>query len=248
MREYLIKELGELPEDYWWFYGKWVHCLEQLKKVKGLDVKSVLDIGCGGGQWAMHLKNEFGKHVYGADLSFTSVEAAMRNGIKCAVSDADSSPFQDKSFDLVTALDVIEHLEDDIAFLRDAHRLLRPGGIALIHVPANPNMYSYWDRIHGHYRRYSKRGLEAAINRAGFSCLNVSYSHSALLFPALGVRLLRNAQFKGESAPEGTSEHVVLPPAINSLAKLYYRCEAKLNAAVDLPFGLSLVAIGQKQI
>lgn len=156
----------------------------------------------------------------------------------------------------MTALDVVEHVDDDLATLREVYTVMRPGGILLISVPAYMQLWSYWDDILGHRRRYTTRTLRRVVERAGFQVRQVSHSNMAILVPASALRMIKGlrhqaverAYTQGFTSEPSTPEtdFVPVPRPVNALLTAYYHLESRLLRRYNLPFGLSVVCVAQK--
>ena len=143
----------------------------------------------------------------------------------------------DASYDLVAVLDVVEHVEDDVAALKAIARVLKPGGKILITVPAHQWMWSAHDVVNHHQRRYSKRALTTLIEQSPLKLEAIGYLNS-LLFPvALAERLA--------SKVTGKEEANLAPPAepINQALERIFALERRVIGRFPLPPGLSLFAI-----
>ncbi len=127
---------------------------------------AALDAGCGTGSFAISLARK-GFLVFGIDLSMEGLrqlrQKAIAEGVSQVVtevqSDVEVIPFRDNSFDVIVCGEVLEHLVDDKSAVTDFHRVLKPGGVCIVTVPANPALWSCCDEYAGHYRRYTKEGL-----------------------------------------------------------------------------------------
>ena len=188
----------------------------------------------------------------GTDFNEEALQFCRERGHKMLCkADAAELPFPDGYFDIVTALDVVEHLDDDVDALLEVKRVLHTGGLAVISVPAYPLLWTYWDDILGHRRRYTTGTMREAVEKAGLEVLKVSYSNVLTLFPATGVRILkvflhRAAETRREPrVPE--SDFVPLPHWLNKALIQYYRLEARALRKVNLPFGLSVVCVARKK-
>ena len=100
-----------------------------------------------------------------------------------------SSHGRPATFDLITCLDVIEHVADDRVALAELHRVCRPGGFMLVTVPAYQALWSRHDEANHHYRRYSRGSLRGAATGAGWAIVRTSSFNSVLLVPAAAIRL-----------------------------------------------------------
>jgi SAM-dependent methyltransferase len=213
---------------------------------------NVLDIGCGAGNMIHHLAR-YGR-VQGVEVDARPVAMARARGYDVRQGDATRGiPFDDASFDLVTALDVIEHVDDDAAILREAYRVARPHGILAISTPAFQSLWSYNDDINGHKRRYAPHELRARVERAGFRVRRLTFGFF-LVFPlSAPLILLRNRlgakkQLRSHhlSPDEYQVEMEPVSPAVNTILRAIGRIEAALVARVDLPVGTSLMCIAEK--
>ncbi|MBI3740653.1 MAG: class I SAM-dependent methyltransferase, partial [Chloroflexi bacterium] len=145
-----------------------------MDRVVARDHAEILDVGCGAGNMIHHLAR-YGR-VRGIEVDARPVAQAIARGYDVRQGDATRGiDFPDASFDLVTALDVIEHVDDDAAILREAHRVLRANGTLAITTPAFQALWSHNDVLNGHKRRYAARDLRARVERAGFRVHRLSY-------------------------------------------------------------------------
>lgn len=202
--------------------------------------RQILDIGCGTGATMDHLKR-FGT-VQGIDLFDLPLRFSRQRGhqrVLCA--SATQLPFATNSFDLVTALDVIEHLDDDVGGLREIRRVLKPGAPALIFVPAFQSLWGPNDVQSGHKRRYRLPQLQATVEAAGLKLEKISYANLAMFAPIwLGRRLLTLL------GKEEQSENRINHPFINGVIAKLFASEAGWLRQHSLPFGVSLVCVMRK--
>jgi SAM-dependent methyltransferase len=151
-------------------------------------------------------------------------------------------PFPDDSFDLAVSLDVIEHLEDDLAALRELRRVLAPGGALLVTVPAYQWLWSGHDEINHHHRRYTRRSLQRVAEQAGWSQVRTTYFNSLLLPAAIVLRVLDRVS-RGRTT-ESSLDLWVPPDPLNWLLQRPLALEAALIARGGrIPAGLSLMAV-----
>ena len=141
------------------------------------------------------------------------------------------------AYDLIAVLDVVEHIEDDVAALAAMRERLAPGGKILITVPAHPWLWSAHDVVNHHHRRYTKRTLRAALASAGLKPEKLGYFNS-LLFPlAAGARLL------GRLTGREDSDDSPPPRAVNALFERIFRLERHLVGRVPMTPGVSLITL-----
>lgn len=235
-----LEEMSANESDHWWYTGKRLFMRRLLGdhlRSKGKPLR-ILDVGCGTGANAIELSS-YGE-VIACDRSLDALGMAAGRGVPrlCAAS-APDLPFGDNSFDVVTAFDIIEHVDDDAGFLRDLERVLAPGGALAIHVPAWPSMWSRHDEILEHKRRYTKRSLHALLAGSGLRIEHLGWASCALFAPWAAVHWMRRLT----GAKQDAADSVVVKGPINTALRGVYRVEAELAATVGLPFGVSLAAV-----
>jgi SAM-dependent methyltransferase len=200
----------------------------------------VLEAGCGAGG-NLEMLQRFGEVRAIEPDAESRAYAAERTGV--AVEDGrlpDGLPDLGGPFDLIAALDVIEHVEDDAGAAAALGARLKPGGFMVCTVPAYAWMWSDHDASHHHQRRYSRAGFRRLFENAGLKVRRATHFNT-LLFPSIAaVRIA-----KGLGRIEG-GDDALPPPALNGLLRRVFTAEAALLRAIDLPFGVSILAIAQR--
>jgi SAM-dependent methyltransferase len=153
---------------------------------------------------------------------------------------AEDLPYDDATFDLVTALDVVEHLDDDIAGLREMRRVLVPGGRVLIFVPTFMWLWGVQDDISHHRRRYTLPELRRAMNEAGFEVERTTYANITFLMPTLLGRLFMRA-----TGLKPESENNINIAALNSLFARILGAEATFLRFMNFPIGVSGLCVAR---
>jgi SAM-dependent methyltransferase len=228
----------------WWFLARRDMVRRLLVDVGVPRDAAIVDIGCAGGASLDDLARHGYTDVTGADMSAAAVERCRMRGKKAVVADATSLPFGDQSVDLVIASDILEHVSDDAAALREWRRVLKPGGLALIFVPAHPFLWSAHDDVNHHVRRYRKAGFVERLSEAGFRIERVSFWNVALFFPTWLVRVLMNIFKRSDRSPS-----VAMPqPIINRTLTAWLTMENALLTDIGSPVGVSLFAIVKKTV
>jgi SAM-dependent methyltransferase len=148
----------------------------------------------------------------------------------------------DGGVDLLVGLDVLEHCEDDAASVREAARVLAPGGVFVLTVPALPSLWSQHDVDNAHFRRYTRSTLLEPLRAADFEIERVTYFNSLLLPAAYASRWVARAT--GSRKALG----VDMPSkAVNETMKAVFSLEAALLRTVDLPVGMSLLTVARRK-
>ena len=200
----------------------------------------ILDAGCGSGRFMVELAR-LGSAT-GVELSETSVALARERQLgEIVAGSVLEMPFADDSFDLAVSLDVIEHLGDDLAALRELRRVVAPGGALLVTVPAYQWLWSGHDEINHHHRRYTRRSLQHAAEQAGWRQTRTTYFNSLLLPVAIILRVLERFSTK---TTESSLDLWVPPAPLNWLLERPLTLEAALIARGGrIPAGLSLLDV-----
>jgi SAM-dependent methyltransferase len=178
-----VRKLAALEDGHWW-YRERRHLLAQA--IRGLPPGRALDVGAAGGGNTRVLRAH-GWSAAALEYGAEGAEVAHERGLPTMRSDATSLPLADGSLDLVVAFDILEHLVDDDAAVREVHRVLRPSGTYLVAVPADPRLWSSHDEAVQHVRRYTRSTLVSLLERGGFEVTSVM-SWNVLLRPVVAVR------------------------------------------------------------
>jgi SAM-dependent methyltransferase len=235
-------DMYELEDAHWWHVRKRAICLDLLRRWAPAPHPDILDLGCGTGKNV----EAFGAlgTVWGVDSAAEAVRFCAARGLtRVRQEPAEATGFPDAAFDAVTLLDVLEHT-DAGAVLREAHRLLRPGGVVVVTVPAYRWMWSRWDEAVHHRRRYGRAELRRALEAGGFRVLKLSHLHALLVAPVWLVRRIKSRRFPAAGYP---SDFRLSPPLVNRTLLALSGVEARLMHRVSIPFGLSLVAAARKE-
>lgn len=233
----------EVEGRHWWFIGR-THIFTQLLR-KRLPVdgsRRALDFGCGTGAFLEHL-DHFGT-VTAVDGDEAAVRFCHARGRHEAlhVPAGARLPFADHSFDLVTALDVLEHIEDDVAALRELRRIMHDRARLLVAVPAFMLLWGDQDVVSHHRRRYTAGSLEAVLTEAGLVVEHVSYYNTVLFLPIAAIRLFRRLHRPPTS---DRNDFDVGPTWSNRFLARLLSAEAELVAGRGLPFGVSVLAMAR---
>lgn len=230
-----------IERDHWWFVGRRKILSHVLSRYLSKGSK-ILDIGCNSGVLVEILQNE-GYAVCGTDISKEAVEYGKMKGIKnLFTAPGAKQPFLDQTFDCIMALDVIEHIRDDKEAMEEFARLLRPGGVMIIKVPAFMFMWGIQDEVAHHERRYTKKSLNSLINHKVFSVLRLTYFNFFLFIPIVISRLLQKL-FK----PKRHSDFDMNNKFLNRIFNIIFLFETKLLKFVDLSVGVSILMVLKKK-
>lgn len=240
-----IDRLAHFEEWYWWHRARQTIVARVLKRYMKGPRGRVLDVGCGAG--GTSTVAAAGGRLLGVDLGAEATVAAQARGLEVARMDATDLGTQAGVFDLVVALDVLEHLDDPAAAAREFRRTLRPGGMLLVTVPAYQWLWSSHDVALGHRKRYTSQPLRALLASAGLEVELCSYVMTAVLPPAIVVRLLE--RLPGRHAPadhEAESGYIALPRWLNSFLAWLVGLDGLLAGRVPLPGGLTVIAVARR--
>ncbi|MGH8092339.1 MAG: class I SAM-dependent methyltransferase [Chthoniobacterales bacterium] len=226
--------------EHFWMQWRHVGILRALKAAN-VPLKRALEIGCGSGVARKMLERDLGVPVDGCDLSRTGLEMAEPGRGRLLFYDIlQLEPSMLGQYDAVFLLDVVEHITDDTTFLAAALQHLRPGGVMVVNVPASMLLFSQYDRVTGHVRRYTRRSLANLFRGCGLEPEGLTHWGLSMV-PVLLARRL----FLRMVPPAETMRVGFAPPnrVVQSLFQTLKNIETALPIA--MPFGTSLLAWGQ---
>lgn len=238
MERVVYDQMAAVDERHWWYSAR-RKVLANLIRRTGQPPKdaSILELGCGTGH-NLPMLAQFGR-VDALELDDEARAVAERRIGRKVMSDPlpELKEVLDRHYDLIAALDVIEHIDDDAAALAAIATKLKPGGKFVMTVPAHQWMWSAHDVVNHHKRRYSKRQLRGLINRSPLRLDRIGYFNS-LLFPlAVADRLASKLRGRDEA-------DLKLPPApINAIFQTAFAAERHLIGRLPLTPGVSLFAV-----
>jgi SAM-dependent methyltransferase len=243
----LIDRLLELTSraeaSHFWFRGFRRFVTPLLDRAAaGRTNLDVLDVGCGTGFNLQHLER-YGSAV-GIDLAASGLLFAKRAGRPLLRADATSIPFASERFDLVTSFDMLQCVPNDGAAFAEVARVLRPGGHFVGNVAAMEILHGDHSVLSNEVRRYSRKGLTAALEAARLKPLVVHYAFGSVFPLVLAVRVMQ--RMRGARA---TGQEITVPAApVNGLLTALVAAEASVARLVPMPFGSSLVFLAQKRM
>lgn len=244
MRRDLYQDLYEQETQFWWLVGKRkvVNSLMERYLTKGTN-KFIVDVGCGTGAMLKELQS-YG-HVAGIDYYPEALNLCRKRGIKeLYLADMSKLPFKDETVDVITALDVVEHVKDDEGVINEFARVLKPGGILVVNVPAFGWLWSYWDDLMGHHHRYTTTQLKTLLEVHNFEINKISYWSFFVLLPTILVR--RFKRIKNPNLETQSSDLIPINGWLNVFLIWHYNLEILWMRRFNFPFGVSLIALAQK--
>jgi SAM-dependent methyltransferase len=237
MEREAFDEMRRVQAWHWWFVARRRILASQIAALELPEKARILEVGCGpGGNLGM--LSRFGE-VTGLEPDPQARRYAARTaGVPVTAGALPLPETPAEQFDMVAALDVLEHIGDDAGAADGLRELTRPGGYVVATVPAYGWMWSGHDELHHHQRRYSRRAFGRLLEGAGLRIRRLTHFNT-VLFPVIaGVRL----------ATRGTSGAADTAPGrpVNRLLTEVFAAERHALRLGDLPFGVSLLAIAER--
>ena len=243
MMQHTYPILFQVEESHWWYIGRRriiASFVEQICREVQDRRPRILDVGCGTGANLVML-SRFGD-AEGVDISHDALAFCRERGLEnVRHGAAEELPYEDGTFDLVTALDVVEHLDDDLAGLRELRRVLRPGGRVLLFVPTFMFLWGVQDEVSNHRRRYRLPALRRVAEQAGFEVERTTYANLTFFAPILLVR-----KFMRLTGMRTDTENSINISAFNNLFGRIFGAESRLLRRINFPFGVSGLLVARR--
>jgi SAM-dependent methyltransferase len=232
----------DAEETQWWYAGMRAISMALLSPAlaAGPRPARILDAGCGTGHNLLHL-SRFGRAV-GIDLSSEALRFCRVRGAAAGKASLLALPFPDATFDCVTSFDVLYHrwVADDRVAVAELARVLRPGGVLLVRVPALRALWGAHDEAVHSRHRYTRGELTRLLRAAGLEVVRASYGNT-LLLPLLAARRTLD-RVTGRHG----SDVAFLPAPLERAFRALLGVEARLVRLVSLPLGASVFALARR--
>jgi SAM-dependent methyltransferase len=245
MEEHVYHLYRQREDSWWWGVGRRALIRSLCRRYGSTGSwPRILEVGCGTG--AMLVELERLGAAYGLDIAPLAARYCRERGVdSVCLGDAQALPYGDGRFDLVVTVDLLEHLDDDLAALREMLRVCCRGGLFIGTVPAFQFLWSGRDVQLHHRRRYTLAEVSAKLAEAGFRILKISYVN--LLFFPIVFLLLHTGRFSA-SGHNLAMDYALVPPLANRLVSRLVEYEAWLLTRMNLPFGTSIVWVARRPV
>jgi SAM-dependent methyltransferase len=244
MERSLYEEHADLEQTHWWFVGRRAVVAGVLDRwlAPTTSRRRIIDAGSGTGGM-LPLLSAYGD-VRGIESEPIAVEWSRANypDHPVTVGDLPDDLPSDVEVDLITAFDVIEHLDDDVHVLRAMRGRLRPDGALVVTVPALPWLWSNHDDRNGHRRRYTMKSLRGALEAGGY-CIDHISSFNTVLLPA--VAAVRATQRFRRSVDDASSDFTMPNRLVNRVLTMVFSLERRWVARLRIPLGVSIIAVAR---
>jgi 2-polyprenyl-3-methyl-5-hydroxy-6-metoxy-1,4-benzoquinol methylase len=225
--------------DHFWMQWRHQVLLQQLKRANR-PIRTALEIGCGHGVVRQLVERDFDIPVDGCDLNQHALQLAKNGRGRLLVYNIfDRNPEMLEAYDLVLLMDVIEHLEDDLLFLKAALAHLKPKGLVAINVPALMGFYGKYDEVAGHKRRYDIAQIESLFRQTGVKRLSIRYWGFSLLPILFARKVVLRFVSRDRVICTGFAEQ-------NAMVRRILRTIQRMETSMPfpMPIGTSLLAVG----
>jgi SAM-dependent methyltransferase len=240
MEHQIYRLLYEVENEHWWFATRKRIILRYLDARLPLPPTArVLDVGCGTGAILESLSKRY--LAFGTDVASQAIDFCRARGLtRLYLGTLEDYPASEP-FDLITMLDMVEHVDNDEGLLHAGHRLLREGGHLLITVPAFPSLWSVHDEVLHHKRRYTRTSLRRLVLHSGFVVEHLTF----LNFFLLPVAWLKRTGARVTGSPN-VNDLEIPSPFLNAVLRSVFGLERYFLPYMSLPVGLSLLCLARK--
>jgi SAM-dependent methyltransferase len=228
------------------------HAIDELRRTLGSRPVSIMEVGCSAGHLLADMRRSLpNATLTGADYTLGTLASLGKKmpAVPLVRFDLADSPLSSNTYDAMVLLNVLEHIQDDAAATMHIARMLKPGGVAVIEVPAGPKLFDDYDRELRHFRRYTLQGLCKLIEGSGLKVERRNYL-GALIYPAFYL-----AKKRSQGNPKQTAErrqHVAnaigATSRFNPVGHAIMTLEAILSRAIEFPRGIRCVVTARKPL
>lgn len=242
MNHDFAERYGYWEEWHWWFRARQRIIESVLKReLSAVSSPSIISVGCGPPEGLRWLPPIAGKEGCVVGLDADPLHAsAPHESLNYVVGKIEDAPFISGTFDVVLALDVLEHLDDDVKGISEMARLLKSDGLLLLTVPAFPSLWGAQDIVSQHRRRYTKKSLSKIFNQAYLPIPRITYFNTLLFPPIAAVRWGRKVL--GAANSEQGDFEGSRPGLLNNILEGVFASERHIVQRATMPFGVSLLA------
>jgi SAM-dependent methyltransferase len=241
MNEAEIELMFRLDSSHWWHQAKYFFVENLNTNLFKKSRRLVVDFGCGTGGFLKKIQPTRPNSL-GLDFSKKAIGLCLKRRLKAKKTNLDHKiSLENDSVEEAFCLDTLEHLKNDGYLIKEIHRILKKNGHLTISVPAHPWLFSYWDRHLGHFRRYTKTGLEGVVKSAGFK-ITFSSHFFILTLPFLILFRVLNRSFS-----LAKSDFIILPKLLNNFVFSLCKLELKIAKLFPLPIGSTIILTAVKK-
>lgn len=235
----------DVEKTHWLMRGRRAIIRTTLASAGVAPGASILDFGCGSGITVASL-SEAGYRAQGVDFAPDAITFGTGQGISGLQVVADEKlPYADASFDAITCMDVLEHLQDEQPALTEMRRVLKPGGVLVVMVPAYMWLWGRQDEVAHHYRRYTLGRLVEVVRRGELLAIERRSYFNTLLFPL--IALVRSGSWMLGLKSRRESDFDLNNGLLNAVFGAVFSLERVLLSKFNLPFGVSILLVARKE-
>jgi SAM-dependent methyltransferase len=226
------------------------HAISELKRALGARPVSIMEVGCSAGHLLADMRRSLpNATLTGGDYTLgTLVKLGEKMpGIPLVRFNLAASPLPSNSYDAMVLLNVLEHIEDDTAAASHIARMLKPGGVAVIEVPAGPELFDDYDRQLQHFRRYTLQGICGVVEQAGLVVERRNYL-GALIYPAfyLAKKLSQSRPKLAAEREEHVANAIGATSRFNAVGRAIMSLEEAIARGITFPRGIRCVVTARK--
>jgi SAM-dependent methyltransferase len=226
------------------------HAIGELKRALGTGPVSIMEVGCSAGHLLADMRRSLpNATLTGGDYTLgTLVKLGEKMpGIPLVRFNLAASPLPSNSYDAMVLLNVLEHIEDDIAAATHIARMLKPGGVAVIEVPAGPELFDDYDRQLQHFRRYTLQGICSVVEQAGLVVERRNYL-GALIYPAffLAKKLSQSRPKSATDREAHVANAIGATSRFNAVGRAIMSLEEAIARGITFPRGIRCVVTARK--